>query len=420
MTQQGHGGGITPGVAEPALPVEPTSADWEVTKESPLNPKWVEYGAKGDGVTDDTAALQAAINAGNVLIPPGTYQVSKTIEVPAQRTIAGVNRNTCIIRATGNFPIFGIRSSEVTIRSLFFKASAAQASGGAVGFLGAATNITIERCNFGSNLFIALNISGFAIGAVHLTDLTWMEPATKLQKCKKAIQIGDGVNHVVGVWARKLRGEANTTADMTVWIDMAYADTVQFSDVLLQNGEIGIRTGYTGTELVTGLKLHKVVVDTCSSTGMVLQFLRDAEVSDCNVQTCSQTSGSPAVQILKTAKDVRFRGGLVQHNYSHGISIGAESEHVSVIGTDCLDNNLSNLAAGAGVAVTAGVVHFKIIGVTSGNVLGLGGKQKYGVVVNTGASDRYVITGCDCNVINETAGVQDAGTGVNKSVTGNI
>lgn len=49
-----------------------------------------DYGAKGDGVTDDTAAINAAIQTGRtsqfttkdpavVYLPPGTYLVSSTI-----------------------------------------------------------------------------------------------------------------------------------------------------------------------------------------------------------------------------------------------------------------------------------------------------------------------------------------------------
>jgi hypothetical protein len=42
-----------------------------------------DFGAKGDGTSDDTAALQAAVNsgAGRLLFPPGKYRVTSTITV---------------------------------------------------------------------------------------------------------------------------------------------------------------------------------------------------------------------------------------------------------------------------------------------------------------------------------------------------
>lgn len=45
-----------------------------------------DYGAVGDGVTDDTAAIQAAINAAaagkrRLLIPPGSYRISSTLTI---------------------------------------------------------------------------------------------------------------------------------------------------------------------------------------------------------------------------------------------------------------------------------------------------------------------------------------------------
>src|ERR1700758_2369035 len=46
-----------------------------------------EFGAKGDGQTDDTAALQASVNAGDVRIPGGTYIIDGPVWVPSFRTI---------------------------------------------------------------------------------------------------------------------------------------------------------------------------------------------------------------------------------------------------------------------------------------------------------------------------------------------
>lgn len=51
-----------------------------------LNVKW--FGAVGDGVTDDTTAIRAAIAAGSVYFPPGTYLTGR-LNIPDNRTLQG-------------------------------------------------------------------------------------------------------------------------------------------------------------------------------------------------------------------------------------------------------------------------------------------------------------------------------------------
>lgn len=51
-----------------------------------INVQWPEYGAKGDGTTDDTTAIQAALTAaaavgGTVLFPAGTYNISSRLSL---------------------------------------------------------------------------------------------------------------------------------------------------------------------------------------------------------------------------------------------------------------------------------------------------------------------------------------------------
>lgn len=64
-----------------------------------------DYGAVGDGITDDTAAFQAAINAGsvggNTFIPAGTYIISN-ITIPAAHRLFGSGRHqTTLMVKTG-------------------------------------------------------------------------------------------------------------------------------------------------------------------------------------------------------------------------------------------------------------------------------------------------------------------------------
>lgn len=56
-----------------------TKATYAMTEGAPANV--LDFGAVGNGTTDDTAAIQAAFNSGikHILIPPGTYRITSTL-----------------------------------------------------------------------------------------------------------------------------------------------------------------------------------------------------------------------------------------------------------------------------------------------------------------------------------------------------
>ena len=72
--------GSSSATAVAGMVVSPDSGPgrWFRVYSGPVNVRW--FGAKGDGTTDDTAALQAALNASqSTLFPAGTYLVTSTL-----------------------------------------------------------------------------------------------------------------------------------------------------------------------------------------------------------------------------------------------------------------------------------------------------------------------------------------------------
>ncbi|HPF78325.1 MAG TPA: glycosyl hydrolase family 28-related protein [Alphaproteobacteria bacterium] len=61
-----------------------------------------DFGAKGDGLTDDTLAIQQALTAyDSVFLPEGNYLISATITISARQTLTGAG-NTSVLVCQGN------------------------------------------------------------------------------------------------------------------------------------------------------------------------------------------------------------------------------------------------------------------------------------------------------------------------------
>uniref|UniRef100_UPI001FF0CAEC phage tailspike protein n=2 Tax=Erwiniaceae TaxID=1903409 RepID=UPI001FF0CAEC len=67
-----------------------------------------DFGAKGDGVTDDSAAIQAAANTGAIYFSPGNYIVSQDITINAATdcVVKGSSRADTSVTYTGTETLF--------------------------------------------------------------------------------------------------------------------------------------------------------------------------------------------------------------------------------------------------------------------------------------------------------------------------
>lgn len=115
----------------------------------------LDYGAKGDGVTDDTQAIKTAIadcNAGDtIFFPNGTYIVSDTIDINKQVHLTGISYNYgngSVLKTSMNKPLFNV-TSWCTIENFRLHGSLDSDKQNQIGIFVNETNcVKIKGCNF--------------------------------------------------------------------------------------------------------------------------------------------------------------------------------------------------------------------------------------------------------------------------------
>lgn len=131
-----------------------TKASYSMITGAPANV--LDYGAVGDGTTDDTTAIQAALTANyDVYVPIGTYLISSTITVPAHTKLhfAGGLGNT-----SGSYPsAYFIKKSTMTTVGISI-ASTGWVSGG---------GLICQAGNTGDGVLLAGNSAKLSNFLVH-------------------------------------------------------------------------------------------------------------------------------------------------------------------------------------------------------------------------------------------------------------
>ena len=108
-------------VANDGTIVTPTAGGgrfYRVYDSGTLNVRW--FGAIGDGVADDTVAIQATINAtetlgGTVLFTAGTFKITATIQLPSDVILCGVGKQATTIKGAIGLPLIANKTPAARI-----------------------------------------------------------------------------------------------------------------------------------------------------------------------------------------------------------------------------------------------------------------------------------------------------------------
>lgn len=212
-----------------------------------INVRDAPYGAVGDGSTDDTAAIQAAITAtapgGTCYLPPGTYLVTSSepsvLTGVDGITIAGAGATRSVLktaRGSSATRLLGLSGVvDVTVRDLGFDGAghATTKSGVFANTRGTQKNLTVQRCRFENFMPNDATTTHAAVyfwtsDGVHVLDNEFVD-------CGRAVTIDqpDGVANVV-----RNRIVARTSGIMATGILVRRSSGVSESKVLVEGNAV--------------------------------------------------------------------------------------------------------------------------------------------------------------------------------------
>lgn len=359
------------------------------------------YGAVGDGVTDDTAAILAAYAAATALggaivyFPPGSYVLNAFTVVPANTTIMGSGMGaTTIIHAdglTGTGHLFEAGGANVTVADLTIDGNQANNVGFTFSEITAAgqENTSIKGVEIIDWRFIG--ISGVGVN-------------TLVDSCRI---VGNGATSIVA-----------GAADNTVYSIWAAWPTTQLKVV-----NSFIKDSSFGGIFCGGIT--QIINNYIEGTHWSISPGGGGQIADGAEGTVIATGNyvGPGGNHLTSGFELN-RSSIIEGNLIDGQGhIGIILQNVESAGHHLSGNTIKNGGSGGsggdrvGIRVNAGVTDFSI---TDNIITDDQGTptQQYGIRVMTGASDRYNITNnrLTNNVVSQ---LTDGGTGTTKTVAGN-
>ncbi|MBI6912505.1 hypothetical protein N7613_00745 [Pseudomonas juntendi] len=196
-----------------------------------------------------------------------------------------------------------------------------------------------------------------------------------------------------------------------------------------QAGDVTLRTvntAWCGTDViitpssgqrVQALYIQNCFLDTATGYGIYAQPTGTGKIDllkITDVWCCTHNQGGILLGgSTGTINQADIVNCTVSNNLLNGLFLNIGANNVSVIGGSYSAN------ASSGIAVAANVSKFKIIGVTSGPSGEFGANGQWGIVVNNGAGEDFIIT--NNNLMgNPLGGLYDGATGPYRQTGGNI
>jgi hypothetical protein len=366
-----------------------------------------DFGATGDGTTDDTAAIQLALNAGTygaVYFPTGTYKVSSALTVNPSTHVFGSGFDAIIKTNSATANIFNVSGQYVYISDLSFNSSVTRTGGYYVDILSGSSRFRMEQ-------FWMYN----AKSGICVRDTSSTVTIAQGEILNNVAVTGVGIKIAGGLEISIRDVLIDQASQIYAGIYIVKAGDVSIEDCQLLTCGQALYLEANNTVIVS-VFANNTFFDN-STRGLYVLATNSGTVARCLFDQCWFSSSANQGILLNTATSglidgIDFNGCHVFLNNSNGFQIENNTKNVQI--HDCAIASNAN----SGVAIASNVNYISVQDCHIGTGYGLGANVN-GILVDAGTGDYLRICNNDLNN-NSSAGLVYNATGQNSVVVGNL
>ena len=240
-------------------------------------PNVMDFGAVGDGVTDDTVAIQAALTYANsiggatILVPAKSFLLSAPINIYANTTLEGQGWEASIFTFTNatdgimsTWPINSSTSANVSVKNISIITSNGSNAGSGFVDVGG-TYVKVENCKFNGWKY-GIIFDQTEIASIDLCNIVQVANAT-------GIWLVNGADHTVGA-------NKNYTNKITITRNQFNSDVTGLENILDDGGTAHVISNNNFNGGLTGIRAAGFSALTISGNESEVHITEDIYLAD--------------------------------------------------------------------------------------------------------------------------------------------
>jgi len=380
------------------------------------------YNVNSIGVALAEAVASLGATGGVIYVPAGVHTLTEQWVVTDHNiTLQGDGMGSSIISATfatTDVIVIGSITLDIdncAVRDIQITSTVPRTGAGVKVVNG--HNIKINHLKLNQNMDVGVDLQA-GNGDVGDGQFLYYVEHLEVNSGSDAILIGgEYTSPVQDVWLSKMILAGLTGAG----IRMKHCSGVYMSEIDVIDAEWGILADPDGAGTqVAHVFMDAILGDTCHQDGIALTPTNSAAIKNFQMSNCWGATNTLRGMRIASGTGVIYGIALstcrFTNNKREGLYVAGVVDALSVVGTQFTGNSGESTNTYHGVYLGPGVSDFIFTGCVSGNPTAFAtAHQRYGLFLDSGASDNYIIT--DCNFQNNAQGAYiDGGTGTNKVI----